>query len=815
MTGLAARNSRKGGSRLARVPLHLRVLGVGLFLAGAALGGVAGRQLASLDRVVRARFEGTLFRVPSRVLSAPLILYPGLDHTLIDLRGTLDRLGYREATGESLSLGRFRWEPGELRIHRRAFEHPSRAEPARLVAIQLSGRTIDGIRDLSAKREIGALFLEPEAVGAYYGPDREQRELVRIADVPKQMTDAVMAVEDQRFYSHIGLDFWRIGGALAANLRAGGFVQGGSTLTQQLMKNFFLTPDKSMRRKVEEAVMALITEARYEKPAILEAYLNEIYLGQRGATQIHGIGEAARFYFGKPVRDLSLAESALIAGLIQSPNGLSPHRSLEAATSRRDLVLRLMLQQGRISQQEFAEATAEPVRVATVTPDLRDARFFLDALRRELPNYYGEQTLAGEGLRIYSTLDLRLQRAASRVVREELERLEQSTRALAPKAGQRLEACLVALRPQTGEVLALVGGRDYAASQFDRCTQARRPAGSLFKAFVYAAALEPSDGTPAITLASLVDDSALIVPVWGGNWAPQNFDHQFHGVVPVRTAFEKSYNVASARLAQQIGIPRVREMAQRLGVESTLPNVPSLALGAGDVTPLELARAYATFASGGVRPRVRTFEDVIDADGKTLERQPIEFERVLDSGTAFLVTSLMQGVVDRGTATGIRAAGIAGPVAGKTGTSNEERDAWFAGFTPEMVVVLWVGFDEPRTLGQAAARIAVPIWARFLAEATGGDVAGMFPVPGDVVELEIDPTTGALALDSCPERRPEFFLRGTEPIDTCPPWRAAPSFAPAPERATPPRPEPRRERPRRGDDDAGLLERLRRWLEGE
>jgi membrane carboxypeptidase/penicillin-binding protein len=213
---------------------------------------------------------------------------------------------------------------------------------------------------------------------------------------------------------------------------------------------------------------------------------------------------------------------------------------------------------------------------------------------------------------------------------------------------------------------------------------------------------------------------------------------------------------------------------------------------------------------------VRTFEDVIDADGKTLERQPIEFERVLDSGTAFLVTSLMQGVVDRGTATGIRAAGIAGPVAGKTGTSNEERDAWFAGFTPEMVVVLWVGFDEPRTLGQAAARIAVPIWARFLAEATGGDVAGMFPVPGDVAELEIDPTTGALALDGCPERRPEFFLRGTEPIDTCPQWRAAPSFAPPPERATPPRQEPRRERPRRGDDDdAGLLERLRRWLEGE
>jgi penicillin-binding protein 1B len=806
-----SRNRRRGGW-LARISWPMRAAAVVLFLASAAVGGVVGRELVQLDRIVRARFEGTLFRVPSRVLSAPLILYPGLDHELIDLRGTLERLGYREASGEKIALGRYRWTAREVRIHRRAFEHPSRAEPARLVALQLAGRTIDGIRDLQTKREIGALFLEPEQVGAYYGPDREQRELVRIAEVPPQMIDAVMAVEDQRFFRHIGLDFWRIGGAMAANLRAGSFVQGGSTLTQQLMKNFFLTPDRSLKRKVQEAAMALITEARYEKPAILEAYLNEIYLGQRGATQIHGIGEAARFYFGKPVRDLSLSECALIAGLIQGANRLSPHRSPEAATARRDLVLRLMLQQGKIKQDEFAEATAEPLRVATVTPDLRDARFFLDALRRELPNYYGEETLAAEGLRIYSTLDLRLQRAASRVVREELARLEKQSRFLAPKGSSRLEACLVALRPQTGEVLALVGGRDYSASQFDRCTQARRPAGSLFKAFVYAAALEPASGSPAITLASSLDDSALTIPLWRDVWAPQNFDHQFHGTVPVRLAFEKSYNVAAARLGQIVGIARVREMAQRLGIESPLPNVPSLALGSGDVTPLELARAYATFASGGIRPRVRTFEDVIDARGETLERQSIEFERVLDPGTAFLMTSLLQGVVDHGTGYGVRAAGVTGPVAGKTGTSDDERDAWFAGFTPEMVVVLWVGFDEPRRLGQAAAQIAVPIWARFVKEASGGEVAGVFPVPGDVAELEIEPLTGALALGGCPQRRTEFFLRGTEPVETCPQWRGAP-MVPQPRDFEPAAPEPPQRRRERADDEPGLIERFRRWLE--
>jgi penicillin-binding protein 1B len=786
------------------------LLGFGVSLG---LGFSTGRHLVELDAIVRQRFEGKLFRVPSRVLSAPTIIYPGLDWELIDLKGSLARLGYRETEGSDLPLGRFHWTPTEVRIHRRAFEHPSRAEPERLVALHLAGRQIESIRDLQANREIGALFLEPELVGAYYGPDREQRELVRLADVPPELVAAVTAVEDQRFYTHVGLDPVRIGGAMLANVRAGRFVQGGSTLTQQLTKNFFLTPEKALRRKLEEALMALIVEARYDKDAILEAYLNEIYLGQRGATQIHGVGEAAHLYFGKSARNLTLPESATLAALIQSPNRLSPHRNPEAARARRDLVLHLMRQQGAIDDAALASALAEPLRVAAITPDLRDARFFLDALRRELPNYYGEDTLSSEGLQIYSTLDLRLQRLASKVIREELARLEKENKLLAPRGDSRLEACLVALRPQTGEVLALVGGRDYATSQFDRCTQAQRPAGSVFKPFVYAAALEPASGAPAITLASLLDDSPLSVPVYGGSWSPENFDHEFHGLVPARTALEKSYNVATARLGQQVGIRRVREVAQRVGLESDLPIVPSLAIGAADLTPLELARAYATFANGGVRPRVRTFEDVVDPRGGTPERQPIQFERVLDAGTAYLVTSLLQGVVDRGTGAGVRAAGIAGPVAGKTGTSNDERDAWFAGFTPELVVVLWVGFDAPRSLGQAAGRIAVPIWARFVREATGGNIIGSFTMPGDVVALDIEPGTGALALEGCAARESELFLRGTEPFETCPAWRADGSRATPPREMSAPSEVPL-DRPRPEDASPGLLERFRRWLEG-
>jgi penicillin-binding protein 1B len=735
-----------------------------LLAAGFAGGFASARMVLRLDGVVRERFEGRLFRVPSRVLSAPIILYPGLDWKQVDLPGTLQRLGYRESNEKkALALGRYYRKGPELLIHRRAFEHPARAEPARVLALRLEGSVIEELRDADTGSELGAAFLEPELVGAYYGPDHEQRELVRTGDVPPHLIDAILAVEDQRFREHRGVDLRRILGALLANLRAGGIRQGGSTLTQQLVKNFFLTPERSVSRKLQEAVMALIVEARYEKDAILEAYLNEIYLGQRGSTSVHGVGEASRFFFGKGARDLTLPESALIAAIIKSPNGLSPHADPERTRKRRDLVLELMREQGRIDDATLAEALAEPLRVAKLTPEPREARYFLDALQRQLPDFYGPGTLTTEGLQIYSTLDLRLQRAAAHAVVEELERLEKAYPKLAPKGESRLEACLVALRPQTGEVLALVGGRDYAKSQFDRCTQARRPAGSVFKPFVYAAALEPGAGGPLLTLAARLDDAPLELSTPSGPWRPKNFDHVHHGNVPIREALERSYNVATARLGQQVGIPRVVEMARRLGIESPLPAVPSLAIGAADLTPLELA-------NGGIRPQIRTFEDVVDPRGGTLERQPIEFERVLDGGTAYLVTSLLQGVVDRGTAASLRRLGLVGPVAGKTGTSNQERDAWFVGYTPELVAVVWVGFDEPRSLGIAASGIALPLWGRFLRETTGGLVRGVFLRPPDVDEIEIEPETGALALAGCPSRRAEYFLHGTEPVSTCPGW---------------------------------------------
>jgi penicillin-binding protein 1B len=746
-----------------------------MLLLGSFAGGfVVGGELVRLDRIVVSRFEGRRFRVPSRVLSAPTILYPGLDWKRIGLRDLLDRLGYQPDPARAkpelgrLEIGHRIWGKRSARVHLRGFDHPTRPERPRDILIRFDGSLVREIRELPEDRFLGAVLLEPEPIGSYYGPDRAQRDLVQLGDVPQHLVDAVLAVEDQRFASHHGVDFRRIVGAAIANVRAGGIREGGSTLTQQLAKNFFLTPDRTYRRKLEEAAMAVIIEVRYDKDEILEAYLNEIYLGQRGATAIHGVGEASRLYFGKPVRHLEMSESALLAAIIQSPNGTNPYRHPEKARNRRDLVLSLMLRQGRIDAAAARAAREAPVRLATPTQEVRGARYFLDALRRQLPEVYDSETLVAEGLRIYSTLDFRLQRAAVDALVGGIEELErQHPRLRREDPSRRLQGCLVALRPQTGEILALVGGRSYGVSQFDRCSQARRQAGSAFKPFVFAAALEPNPD-PTITLATILDDSPLRVDLPTGSWQPANFDHQFHGRVSVRETMERSLNVATARLGQDVGIARVADTARRLGITSPLPRVPSLSLGVADVSPLEMARAYATIAGGGVRPEIRTFEDLVDSQGRTVARKDIGFGRVIDGGTMWLLTSLMEGVVERGTAYAVRRAGVQGPVAGKTGTSDDERDAWFVGFTPEMVVAVWVGFDEPQSLGLASSRVAVPIWARFVSEATGGSVRGSFARPPEVIELDIEPNTGALALSGCPVSRREFFLEGTEPRETCP-----------------------------------------------
>ncbi len=773
-----ARGRKSGASkRGAASSPWLRRVGLVLLAVGFVGGLVSAHWLLGLDRIVRSRFDGRRFSVPSRVYAAPKVIYTGADWERLDLDGWLARTGYREQTEAGpLAPGQYRRLPGRLRVHLRGFDHPELPERDRRIEFRLDAGRVREMRD-DKGHPVDVVALEPEQISAFYDEDREQRDLVAMADVPEHLVDAIYAIEDRRFEEHNGVDLRRIAGALLANLRAGGIREGGSTLTQQLVKNFFLTPERTIRRKLTEAVMALLVEARYSKPQILEAYLNEIYMGRRGSTAIHGVGEASRFFFGKRVPDLSVEESALLAAVIQSPNAMSPHRHPERAKKRRDLVLSQMEEQGRISPELAEKARARGLNLAAITLESGQDRYFLDLLQRQLPEVYHEDLLAVEGLRIYSTLDTALQRAAVEHLRKGLAALEKQLPA--PKAAKgrkppQLQGCLMAMRPQTGEILALVGGRDYGTSQFDRCTQARRQAGSVFKPIVYATALSRASG-PAVTLASFVPDEPIEVATPSGPWRPLNFDRRYRGPVTVREALEDSLNVPAARLGQAVGIRRVVEMARKLGIESPLPAVPSLALGSAEVSPLEMATVYATFANGGLRPTPRSFTGLLDGQGIAQEQSPLAgSRRVLDAGTAYLTTSLLEGVVDRGTGAGIRSRGLRGPIAGKTGTTDDENDLWFVGFTPELVVVVWLGYDEPRKIGVPSSRGALPIWADYLAAISGGQVRGGFSRPREVESVEIDPMTGERALWGCPRSRPEYFLIGTAPVETCP--RGMPTF---------------------------------------
>jgi len=756
-----------------RAPASLAARRAGLVVIALAFaGGVwSAGWLLELDRVVVSRFEGRRFSVPSRVYAAPIVIYPGADWQRLDLAGWLTRMGYREQNEAGpLAVGHYRWLPGRLRVHLRGFEHPQLPEPNRKVEFRLESGRVREMRD-GKGAPVDVVSLEPEPISSFYGSDREQRDLVERANVPDHLVQAIYAVEDRRFEDHHGIDPVRIAGAMLANLRAGGIRQGGSTLTQQLVKNFFLTPERTLSRKATEAMMALMVEARYEKEQILEAYLNEIYMGRRGSTAIHGVGEAARFFFGKRVSDLEVDESALLAAVIASPNSLSPHRHPERAKERRDLVITLMANQDFISEKVAKRAKARPISTAAIALESGQDRYFLDALAKQLPEVYDENLLSVEGLRIYSTLDPTIQRAAVRSLTEGLDALEKRLGPVKVAEGEEvpvLQGCLMAMRPQTGEILALVGGRNYSTSQWNRCTMAHRQAGSAFKPVVYSAALSPQSG-PLVTLSSRIEDEPLSIETPDGLWEPVNYDKKFRGPVTVREALERSLNVPAARIGQAVGIGEVVSMARRLGVTSDLPNVPSLALGTAEVSPLELAVVYSTFANGGLRPTPRSFIGLLDDRGVGQEQWPLAgSRRVLDPGTAYLTTSLLEGVVDRGTGAGIRARGLRGPIAGKTGTTDDEYDLWFVGFTPEIVAVVWVGYDEPREIGVPSSRGALPIWADFLAEISGSKVRGVFARPGGVERVEVDPESGARALAGCRQSAPEFFLEGTAPTETCP-----------------------------------------------
>jgi penicillin-binding protein 1B len=734
-------------------------IGIAAAFAAAVLLFLGAGFLNRLEEQVESRFQGRLFSIPSRVYSAPLLLYPGLTLERVGLFERLKRLNYHSASPGEIGPGEYRARDAVVQVGRRRFRYPHEADPGGMVRIVLDvqGR-IDRMLDARGF-ELQTVQIEPELISEIHGPSRQDRRLVRLDQTPPHLVEAVLAIEDQRFYEHRGIDPRRIAGAFLANLRAGRVVQGGSTLTQQLVKNFYLTRERSVARKLREALMALLLERNHEKPELLEAYLNEVYMGQRGSVAIHGMGEAASYYFAKEVEDLDLHESALLAAMIKGPNLYSPHADALAAQERRDLVLDLLLEQERISQLDHELAIASPLDAKHFFVDANPAPHFAELLRQELVEVYGEDILESEGLAIHTTLDPMLQRRANQAVRDGVARLERDFPDL-QREDSPLEAALVAVAPRTGEILALVGGRDYARSQFSRATQARRQPGSVFKPVVALAALRRrADSAPRFTLASKLEDEPLSVSSGGREWTPVNYDGEFHGEVTLRQAIEQSLNVPVARLGIQVGPERIIQTARDLGIEAGLDPVPSLALGAFEVTLLEMVRAYAVLAADGVLPMLRAYVDVVDAGGEVLDRKAIHFERRFDPQETYLVTSALRGAVDRGTGQALRRLGFTGPAAGKTGTTNDFRDAWFIGYTPELLVGVWVGFDDGASLGVPGSVAALPIFADFVIGALGPEGRSPFLEPGGLERVSIDPATGLRAVQG----EPELFLAGTAP----------------------------------------------------
>jgi len=705
-----------------------------------------------------SRFERADARRATFIYAAGQPLAPGVHVQRVGLPATLARLGYAETRATPPSPGLFRRSAGTWEIYLRAGE-----DAAALVRLQVVD---DRIAKLTrAGQDVASVTLEPEVLASATDRPGEDHKPVRIEETPRVLINAVLAAEDHRFFEHGGLDVRALLRAAWANLRAGRVKEGGSTITQQLVKVRLLSPQRTFFRKLREAWLAAVVESRYSKERILEAYLNEIYLGQRGPIAIRGVGSASRAYFGKEVHQLTTAEAALIAAIIRGPNIYSPAVDPDRAREHRNVVLAQMRDLKMITSDEFERARRAPVQVRSLASPGQSAPYFVDYVRQELEQRF-EGISRVRGVRIATTLDLSLQRFAEAAAVRGLDRLESS---LPPgyrrDPARRLQVAVLVVEPATGEIRALVGGRDYLASQFNRVTSARRQPGSAFKPIVFLAALRAGDGAPFFTAASRVEDLPITLEFNGEPWSPRNYDDRYEGIVTVRQALEQSLNSATVRIAQNVGLPNVIETARALGLSGQLAPVPAMALGAFEVTPLALARAYLPLANGGIRPAaVSGIRTVQFGDDEVKPAAAEESARVVSPAEAWLLTSLLKGVVTSGTASAVRASGLPDVVAGKTGTTNDGRDAWFVGYSPRLLALVWVGFDNGEPHGMSGAKAALPIWLDFMKQALDAYPQKTdFETPAGISFADIDATNGKRAARACPVIVREAFLTGTEP----------------------------------------------------
>lgn len=691
-------------------------------------------------------------RFPTKVYGASFALRPGRRLERGELVDRLRRLRY-EPGGAASRAGRYRAEGDVFEVFLRGFAHPLRGESPQLVRVLLEGGLV---KELVGPGEapLAEARLEPELLYEISGPQRVRREPSEFGQLPRHLLDAIVAVEDRRFYRHYGVDLRGLLRAAWRDVKAGKLVEGGSTITQQLARNLYLHPRRTFTRKAREMLIAVVLETRYSKDEILQLYLDQVYFGQDGPVSVCGIQAAARFFFDKTPEKLSLGESALIAGLLASPYRFNPFRDPDRALARRRIVLETMRGQGFITESEERRARIEPLRITKSghRPG-RAADFFVAAVQEELETRYPSDALITYGLTIHTTLDPRLQERAQRAVSK-----------------ARYEAALVALEPRTGAVLALIGGKDFAASPFNRAVSALRQPGSAFKPFVYGAALRGGPGgAPRWTAASLVPDAATSYQAEGSTWTPRNFDGLYRGTTTVRQAVARSLNAPAVHVAATLGVRRVIEYARELGIRSELrPNL-GLALGDSEVSLLELTGAYAPFANGGLKVEPFTVEAVVSREGEVLEYRKPEGVPVLSAEEAWLMTDLMREGVRSGTARSLDRWGLAGAAAGKTGTTNGGKDAWFVGYVPGLIAGTWTGQDRPTRSGMTGASHALPIWADFVSSVAEfpKDAPDPWPVPETVVAMTVDPASGERARSGCPDRFGEFFLAGTEPKADC------------------------------------------------
>lgn len=722
----------------------------------------------SIDRTIAEKFDRPRkWDLPSRVYSDAEYFYPGISLRDHDITAKLDRLGYRNVNADIKGPGEFSKKGDSLQIYLHDFEYPGESFKGFPVDIRIGADKIISISNMSNGETLPLIRLEPEEVASIFNEKMEDRTVVTLQEVPENLIEAVILIEDERFFKHSGVDPFGIVRAALVNLKSMRIAQGGSTLTQQLVKNFFLHSKKSFIRKFNEMLIATRIEKKHSKAEILEAYLNEIYLGQRGYSSVSGVAEASKLYFGKNVGQLSTGECALLAGMIRLPSRYNPITNPESAKERRDFVLKRMLNESLISIEEYNSAIAEKI----VTPKRREkagiAPYFIDFVKRQLSDFYPSSVLQTEGLKIFTTLDIFYQLAAEESVSKDLVALEKDYANILPAEHEGLlQACLIAMQPSTGYVKALVGGRNYGESQFDRCTQAMRQPGSTFKPFVYLTALDPSRSRMKFTPASLIEDRSFEVKSGGQMWSPSNYNRKEHGTVTLRRALEQSLNIATARLSIDAGLENVVRSARDAGITSELMAVPSLSLGSFELTPMELASAYTIFPNSGIRTSPISIISVMTKEGQVLERKEIRMKRSFDPAPVYLTTHLMKGVMDSGTGAGARARGFTAVAAGKTGTTSSYKDAWFVGFTPNLLALSWVGYDDNAEMKMSGGRAALPIWTDFM-KRVEPEGSGDFTGPQDVVLVKVDKVTGGLADRSCPQSVYEAFIKGTEPSKQC------------------------------------------------